>query len=295
MTWFKVDDGFYSHEKVVSIPRGVRAEAIGTWTLCGTWSAAKDRDGFVPAHMIEELGASSAGAEALVSAGLWKRRRGGGFQFVNWEKYQPTVTSKIEKRKSEAQRQADYRARNANDSKGSSQRDSDGVTDAYIPPVPVPVPVPDPKEVKNTSSPTGDGSFDAFYESYPRKVGKEAARRAYEKAIKSTRPEVILEGVRRYAADSNLPEKKFVPYPAKWLNGGQWDDEPQPERDDDPWGGKRQFGGLPSLESRIPPDILSKLHAHNIPAEEYFEEKDDPAWREKYGIRDETDEWMLNR
>lgn len=72
--------------------------------------------------------------------------------------------------------------------------------------------------------------FAEFYLIYPRKVGKEAARKAFEKAAKSTEPEVIIEGARRFAADPNLPEKQFIPHPATWLNAGRWDDEPLPPR-----------------------------------------------------------------
>ena len=72
--------------------------------------------------------------------------------------------------------------------------------------------------------------FAEFYMAYPRKVGKEAARRAFDKAAKSVDPDAIVEGARRYAADPNLPDRQFIPYPASWLNAGRWDDEPEAER-----------------------------------------------------------------
>jgi DNA-binding Lrp family transcriptional regulator len=73
-------------------------------------------------------------------------------------------------------------------------------------------------------------SFDVFYLAYPRKAGKEGARRAFAKAARSTDPGVIIAGARRFAADPNLPEKQYVPHPATWLNQGRWDDEPLPPR-----------------------------------------------------------------
>lgn len=73
-------------------------------------------------------------------------------------------------------------------------------------------------------------SFAEFYLAYPRKVGKEAARRAFEKAAKGTNPALIVAGARRFASDPNLPDKQFIPHPASWLNAGRWDDEPLPER-----------------------------------------------------------------
>lgn len=73
--------------------------------------------------------------------------------------------------------------------------------------------------------------FAEFYLIYPRKVGREAARKAFEKAVKATTPEAVIEGARRFAADPNLPDKQFIPHPATWLNAGRWDDEPLPPRD----------------------------------------------------------------
>ena len=110
MSWFKVDDGFYGSDKVMLLPRGVRAEAIGTWTLCGTWSADKERDGLVPTHVVEEVGGTFPGAEALVEVKLWKRVRN-GYRFINWEKYQPTRAENEARREKDASRQAEYRAR----------------------------------------------------------------------------------------------------------------------------------------------------------------------------------------
>ena len=38
MVWFKVDDGFYSSQKVLSMPRSCRLAAVGLWTMAGNWS-----------------------------------------------------------------------------------------------------------------------------------------------------------------------------------------------------------------------------------------------------------------
>lgn len=110
MTWFRVDDKFYSHAKVLAIPRAIRGEAIGTWTLCGDWSADHERDGFVPAYMVDELGGSQRGADALVEVGLWRRRRH-GFVFVNWKEHQPTRDQLEAKRAGNRARQTAFRAK----------------------------------------------------------------------------------------------------------------------------------------------------------------------------------------
>lgn len=73
-------------------------------------------------------------------------------------------------------------------------------------------------------------TFDAFWEVYPRKAQKQAAKKAWAKAIKLASAAEIISGAERLAADPNLPDKQFVPHPATWLNAGGWDDEPLPPR-----------------------------------------------------------------
>jgi hypothetical protein len=71
--------------------------------------------------------------------------------------------------------------------------------------------------------------FDDFWNAYPRKVGKQAAMKAFAKVIKNNEPEVIIEGAKRYAQDPNRVEA-FTAHPTTWLNAGRWNDDPLPER-----------------------------------------------------------------
>jgi hypothetical protein len=81
----------------------------------------------------------------------------------------------------------------------------------------------------------GDALFAEFYMAYPRKVGKEAARKKFLLLIKKTDAQVIVDGARRFGTDPNLPDdKNFIPHPATWLNQGRWEDEPLPARGDRP-------------------------------------------------------------
>lgn len=101
-------------------------------------------------------------------------------------------------------------------------------------PVPAPVPaVPAPvkKKTKKGSTPARvESDFLDFYAAYPRHVGKEAARRAFEKAVKAGTPAAdIVEGARRYAAATAAAgtETRYVAHPATWLNAGRWSDDMQ--------------------------------------------------------------------
>ncbi len=89
MTWFRVDDEFGSHPKVVRIPRVRRAQAIGLWLLAGTWCARHLTDGHLPAELVAELGGKPIDAAALVTAGLWHAEEG-GYVFHDWSPIQPT-------------------------------------------------------------------------------------------------------------------------------------------------------------------------------------------------------------
>lgn len=72
-------------------------------------------------------------------------------------------------------------------------------------------------------------SFDEFWKAYPRKVGKQAAQKAFIKAIKITSVDEILAGARRYAEDPNRVDA-FTAHPTTWLNAGRWADPALPER-----------------------------------------------------------------
>lgn len=108
MVWFRVDDGFYGHPKVLQIPRAIRPSAIGTWILCGTWSASKTTDGKIPSYAVEEVGGSLEAAEALVVVKLWRSTRT-GYAFNNWEEYQYTRVQVDARRESERVRKAKQR------------------------------------------------------------------------------------------------------------------------------------------------------------------------------------------
>lgn len=80
---------------------------------------------------------------------------------------------------------------------------------------------------KTSSSPaTPSMEFDQFWAQYPRKVGKLAGKKAFDKAMKLTTLENILQGVALLKRETAGKETTFIPHPATWLNDGRWDDEP---------------------------------------------------------------------
>jgi hypothetical protein len=68
--------------------------------------------------------------------------------------------------------------------------------------------------------------FTDFWTAYPRKLQKGAAWKAYQAACRRAKPGEILEACRMF---SKSPQGKgeYCPYPATWLNGSCWEDDPK--------------------------------------------------------------------
>ena len=71
-------------------------------------------------------------------------------------------------------------------------------------------------------------TFDIFWTQYPRRAGKAAAQKAWDKAIKAgAAPEDIIEGARKYSLDRDRRAKDigYTAHPSTWLNAGRWQDD----------------------------------------------------------------------
>lgn len=93
---------------------------------------------------------------------------------------------------------------------------------------------PEPS-VNHPAEPSGESTstsstdrFPAFWEKYPRKVGKPAARRAFKSALKRDGLEAVREGFKRwnrYWTEHGVGEE-FIPHPSKWLSQERYNDTP---------------------------------------------------------------------
>jgi hypothetical protein len=152
MPWFKVDDRFYSHPKVLATSLAAR----GLWVGAGAWSSDHLTGGVVPDHALVLLGGSPKLADELVAAGLWKRSKG-AYRFHDWDRYQPDAIAEKD-RKSSAGQVGNHRrwheqrgifdpdCPHCQEKQGSQngshvRSDSDRTTESQ-PNRPVPVPVP---------------------------------------------------------------------------------------------------------------------------------------------------------
>ena len=72
-----------------------------------------------------------------------------------------------------------------------------------------------------------EADFDTFWHEYPKKVGKGAAKKAFEKARKKASIETLVTAVRRQKCGSQWTKDdgQYIPNPATWLNQERWEDE----------------------------------------------------------------------
>ena len=88
-----------------------------------------------------------------------------------------------------------------------------------------------------------EAAFDAFWQAYPKKVGKDAARRAFAK-VKAPLDDLIAAVEQQKTSKQWTKDGgQYIPNPATWLNQGRWDDElpaayDGASRDPDPDGSK---------------------------------------------------------
>ena len=73
-----------------------------------------------------------------------------------------------------------------------------------------------------------EDAFDVFWNAYPKKVGKEAARKAFAKV--KVPVETLTAAIQRQKGSDQWSRDngQYIPNPATWLNQGRWEDELAP-------------------------------------------------------------------
>ena len=76
-----------------------------------------------------------------------------------------------------------------------------------------------------------DADFAAWWEQYPRRVGKQRAIKAYRQARRKADAEALLDAVQHQKSTAwARREIEHIPHPTTWLNEGRWEDEDQTQR-----------------------------------------------------------------
>ena len=86
-----------------------------------------------------------------------------------------------------------------------------------------PSPPTPPRSLRSLAHrPARDDVFERFWSVYPRRVGKGAARKSFDRAASKADPEAIILAAGKIQTDGDL---QFVPHPSTWLNQERWNDE----------------------------------------------------------------------
>ncbi len=90
MTWFKVDDGFYDHPKVLNLSLAAR----GLWVTVGSWCAKHETDGEISQRQIRALGGTKRLVDQLVQARMLDEicteSAPNVYRMCSWSEWNPT-------------------------------------------------------------------------------------------------------------------------------------------------------------------------------------------------------------
>ena len=75
------------------------------------------------------------------------------------------------------------------------------------------------KDKDNSASP-----FESFWAEYPRKVGKQAAKKAFSKVSVPVKTLIDAVNSQKNSEQWRKDNGQYIPNPATWLNQGRWDD-----------------------------------------------------------------------
>ncbi len=225
---------FWTSEDIASVTWEQRLLFIGLWSYVDDNGVGRDVDRLIASSLFpleedprETLAIVSRGLQWLSGQGLITRYMVDGKPFLHiaaWDKHQ-----RIDKPNKSRYKLPTCENAVISDTLATPSRDSlawsSGTEEQWN----------RGAEEEETSSPAAPSrppelsGFDAFWDEYPRRVGKQDAIKAWRQAVKRTNPETILAGALRLAQDPNR-EEQFTPHAATWLNRGGWEDDPLPER-----------------------------------------------------------------
>lgn len=236
LDWYGHDSVKLQSSRTVTIRHVTVVTRVTVGALVPLWSMVNEcaeGDGFLRDASLFEVdvmaGVPGFG-KAMVAAGWLEECPDGGIRFPNFSEHNTVQESRSTSAKTPAQRAKEYRERHRDESHEPSRNSSrDGVTEKRDASRDA-VTTEKSREEKNTPhTPTGaDIRFERFWAAYPRKVAKDAARKAFDKRKPDSELLAqMLEAIRaQKQSDDWLKDGgQFIPHPATWLNQGRWQDD----------------------------------------------------------------------
>jgi len=245
MTWFRIDDQFYDHPKVVALFDGAEPEAaIALWVLAGAWCARHLTDGLVPRGQVRRLGVANgpAAAAELVRVGLWANADE-GYLFNDWTDWNPSrdeVETKRAQNREKVRRHRERKARDAasrNPVTDGGRKPVTGTAGNPVTPPPVTThpPRPDPGLPKKPASRARAERLarslallvDGWGQRYRDRVGVRPPASHRDQFVRSELPEWVLDHIDEHGgSEEELVELLLDGFwsrddlrrpPAKWL------------------------------------------------------------------------------
>jgi len=218
--WFKIDDQFWSHPKVVDCS----PEALALWVRAGSYAAQHLTDGRITAGVLPMLGASPAVADELVEVGLWRRLDSRVWEFHDWFDYQPAAEAVAERRAKRAaagRKGAQARWGDASAGTGDAGAMASAIANGWQDDAPSPSPSPDYSKTSQSQSRSNRAraATDAI------EVPQMTQRIAAQKGIESL--PTVVEAIHRHT--SAQVDAAGALQVALWLldKAKRWPDNPQ--------------------------------------------------------------------
>jgi hypothetical protein len=264
---------------------------MGLWVAAGSWSAQNGTDGWVPDDELDRWDDDwQMLAKRLVSGGYWwPEERDGepGHGFNDWQDYNLLTSASsasgefgnhvrwhvkrgvvepscehCPSEPDEGESEPDEYPESGGDIGGRSggdiaaNRGGESLSESHNP---ARSRTRSDTNPKNSCASAGAererddvaAEFEQWYERYPRKRGRGQALKAYKAARRKADPETLVRAIEQQGPALTARGPEYVPYPATWLNGERWADQPDAAM-------ATQVRRLPyAHELELPPDGLS--------------------------------------
>lgn len=220
-----IKPGFFRNEILVGLPFEFRLLFIGLWTVADRAGRFEDRPTRIKMELFPVDNVDvDAGLQALHKHGFITRYCIDGTRYCQvlaWDKHQnPHVK--------EAQSTIPAPDENHVSLVQAPDKHPASPSDSLIPSSLIPDSKPLAQRAERLEA---EGTrFEKFWEAYPRRVGKQAAQKAFAKVGPDDELLVLMLAAVKRQTESDQWQRdggQFVPHPATWLNGRRWEDEIQ--------------------------------------------------------------------
>jgi hypothetical protein len=217
MAWVRIHDGAMSHPKIL----GLSDRAFRVWVRGLSYCQMHLTDGVIPRAAAGVIGATVKSATELNAARLWTQMGDGWcvHDYLDWNDAKDTIQNKRDVGRQRWQRWKD---------KGTNAV-ANGVANGEVATRPPHRGVGNTEDQDLSLREEEAPAFVAFWDAYPRKVGKPAALKAWGRIARADALlDAMLDAIRAQQRSAQWTKDggEFIPHPATWLNQRRWEDVP---------------------------------------------------------------------